>query len=411
MPGRSANGDPQPFKDAAGRWRVSVSLGDGKRKTLYGKTERECKSKLRRLQRDLEAGKRPVDTRLTLNEWMVQWLDTRRPPVIRPSSWEAYDDLRRLHVEPVIGKVRLTDLAPAHLTRVYRTLMDRGIPHTAASVHRLVKAALKQAMRQEMLARNVAEMVDPPRTQPAERIALTLTQARQLLASLADDPFAVLYLLAITTGMRQGELFALRWADVDLKRRVLHVTHTVRRVRGLGMHFGPPKTRSSERRIPLTDELVAALERQRLIVATTPQPGKVWRDHDLVFPNSQGGVQDDAHFARLHYRRMLERAGLPRIPFHALRHSAASILAELNVHPHVVASILGHADASLTMRIYTHTGMGSRASALELLENAFQTPTGVPTGVLLETRASQSAEPGDVLREKLPPDGPQREQV
>ena len=187
-----------------------------------------------------------------------------------------------------------------------------------------------------------------------EVAVLSPEQSRALLAAISADELEALYVLALTTGMRQGELLALKWRDLDLDGGQLHVRTTVRKLRGQFL-YAPPKTKRSRRAVALTSMAVEALERHRLRQAEMQSAaGSAWQEHDLVFSDALGCPLEGRYVLRHHFRPLLRRAGLPVIRFHDLRHTTATLLLAQGVHPKVVSEMLGHTTIGITLDIYSH---------------------------------------------------------
>jgi integrase len=200
--------------------------------------------------------------------------------------------------------------------------------------------------------RNAAEAVDPPRPDKKERPTLTLEETRLFLKTAKRDRFYALYVLAIHTGMRRGELLGLKWGDVDLDRGVLQIK---RALTPRGKSFNQPKSAKGRRRIGLTPESVEALKRHR--VAQNEERlrrGRLWQDHGLVFPSQVGTPMHPDNFVKRSFKPLLERAGLPRLAFHDLRHTFASLMLLNREHPKVVQEMIGHSQISTTLDTYSH---------------------------------------------------------
>ncbi len=196
---------------------------------------------------------------------------------------------------------------------------------------------------------------------------LSPEEARRFLEVSQGERLYALYVLAITTGMRLGELLALRWRDVDLERGVLRVTATLQKTRD-GYLFAEPKTERSRRQVVLSPSAIEALREHRLrLLEERLRLGDAWEDHDLVFPNEIGRPLDRTNVSHRSFERILKRAGLPRLRFHDLCHTAATLLLGQGVHPKVVADMLGHSTTSVTLDLYSHsTPAMHRQAALAL---------------------------------------------
>ncbi|PLS86083.1 MAG: site-specific integrase, partial [Actinobacteria bacterium] len=285
---------------------------------------------------------------------------------VRRSTYDRYEIAVRVHLKPALGKLKLKKLGPAHLAGFYRNRLDAGLaPASVNKLHVTLHKALAQAVDWRMLPRNVAETVRAPRPVAREEMrTLTADEARRLLDAARGDRFEALYVLAVTTGMRQGELLALKWQDVDLENSRLSVRRTVT-ASGGRLLLGEPKTKKSRRAIPLTGAAVRALRghlsRQ---VEEIGRSGDAYGDEGLVFGSEAGTVYNPTNLRRRSFAPLLRRAGLPRVRFHDLRHTCATLLLKQGVHPKLVQELLGHANIAITLDTYSHVlpGMGDRAA-------------------------------------------------
>jgi integrase len=242
---------------------------------------------------------------------------------------------------------------------------------THAELHRALRAALRLGLVQ----RNVTELVDAPRMVRHDMDTFSPEEARRLLATARGDRFEALYVLALSTGMRQGELLALRWRDADLAAGTLRVTSTLQNIRGT-LVIADPKTASSRRQIALSPTAVEVLRRHRVLQADErTRLGAGWHELDLVFPNTIGKPMDGIHLLQRNYLPLLEQAGLKRIRFHDLRHTAATLLLLSGIHPKVVSEMLGHADVTITLKLYSHVLPHMQHAAAAAMEQLLRDPT------------------------------------
>jgi integrase len=345
------------------------------RNVVYGKSQREVREKLAALRREIEEGGRPANGRIMVGQYMQDWLTSKRNTV-KPRTWHRYESFVRLHVEPTLGKVRLAKLAPEHLDHLYADLLARGLsPTTVGHLHAMLHDALKQAVRRGTVPRNVTEFVDRPRARRHEIRTLSAEEARGLLAAAEGDPFEALYVVALTTGLRQGELLALRWRDVDLGAGTLQVRGTLQRGHDNELEILEPKTKSSVRLVQLSLLGVDALKRHATGQAELRRAaGDAWDDRGLVFTNEIGRPVNASNLWGRSFRPLLKRAGIEGLRFHDLRHSAATLLLGQNVHPKVVSEMLGHADVGITLDLYSHVTPTMQAHAA----SAFDTLLGEP---------------------------------
>ncbi len=234
-------------------------------------------------------------------------------------------------------------------------------------------------MRWGALSRNVVGLVHPPRMAETELRTLNPGQVRALCAAAAGDRFEALFVVAVTTGLRQGELLALRWRDVNLDAATLQVTGTLTRD-DQGLAVTAPKTARSRRQVVLAPPSVAALIRHRSLQAVERERmGAIWVDHDLVFPNVIGGPMQRDHLIRRHFVPLLRRAGLPTLRFHDLRHTAATLLLGGGVHPKIAAEMLGHTTVAITLNRYSHVTETMQREAAQVM-GAIISPAGDPGG-------------------------------
>jgi integrase len=391
MSSRRAAGEGSIHKRSDGRWAgaldTAIGTGGGRqRKYVYGSTQREVRDKLAAARRQVAEGGRPANDRITVGQYMNEWLTSKRTQV-RPRTWQRYESYVRLHVEPGLGRIRLAKLTPEDLDRLYAERLAAGFsPMTVRHLHTVLHGALKQAVRRGLVPRNVTDFVDPPRAPRHQIRTLNAEEARRLLDAAADDPFEALYVLALTTGMRQGELLALRWRDVDLERATVQVRGSLQRGFENELVIAEPKTSSSIRQVLLprlaVDALVRQLERQR---KQRGDAGDSWDDRGLVFTNEIGRPVNASNIYNRSFRPLLKRAGIEGLRFHDLRHSAATLLLEQNLHPKVVSEMLGHTDIGITLDLYSHVTPTMQAAAASEFDRMLGDPSG--PSVVVEARA------------------------
>lgn len=366
---KKANGEGTIYRRADGRWCASLSLPDGRRKSFYGKTRKEAHQRLNAALKSQSDGLPIPGERETLAAYLQEWLKTVRP-TLKPSTWHTYEANVRNHITPCIGTKRLARLEPTHLQKLYAECLENGLsPMTVRHIHALVHKALSQAARWGRVSRNVADLVDAPKATRHEMKTLTAEESRRLFEAVAGDRLEALYVLAITTGMRRGELLGLHWHDVDLDRGSLQVRTTAQRVKGQGIVLGGPKTKGSRRQIDLAGRAVTALRRHKVAQAEERlEMGPSWQDQGLVFPNEVGKLHDGRNILARSFRPLLKRADLPEIRFHDLRHTSATLLMAEGIHPKVVSERLGHSQISTTLDLYSHVTPTMQRQAADALD-------------------------------------------
>jgi integrase len=373
---KRGNGEGSITKRKDGRWmaRYTVHTAAGpKRRHIYGRTRQEVAAKLAKAMSDRDGGIELDPSRVTLNEYLQRWLKDSVKGSVRPITFESYERLVRVHVVPALGRIKLKALSPAHLQGFYRDRLDAGLsPCTVQRLHAVIHRALKQALRWGLVARNVSEVADPPKAQRKEIRTLTPEQVRTLLKTAQGDRFEALYVLAITTGLRQGELFGLSWEDVDLAAGRLSVRQTLTTPKG-GRRLGPPKRSKSRRSVKLTAGAVKALTAHRgRQLEEREKLAELWKDQGFVFTTQVGTPLNRHNFFRRCFKPMLEKAGLPHtVRFHDLRHTCATILLSKNVNPKIVQELLGHANISQTMDTYSHVLPDMQERAASAMDDIF----------------------------------------
>ena len=275
---------------------------------------------------------------------------------VKPSTLRRYEAYVRLHAIPAFGDVRLRKLSPGDLERLYAAKLGDGLaPRSVLHLHMALHRALRHAQRRGLVDTNVTELVEPPKPQRREMQSLSPEQARRLLSVVRGDRLEALYVLAITTGMRQGELLGLRWRDIDFEGRSLRVTGSIQYLPGRGLRVSSPKTRGSRRQVMLSQIAIDALHRRREAQKQErARVGEKWQDGDFVFTSRNGRPLYATNVVSRSFQKLLAAAGVPRIRFHDLRHTAASLLLGQGVHPKIVSEMLGHASIGITLDLYSH---------------------------------------------------------
>jgi integrase len=242
------------------RYTIQTPTGP-KRKTIYGKEREEVAEKLIEALSNRNKGLLFEADNLKLGEYLGQWLTDSVRDTVRPTTFERYEQVVRLHIRPVLGKVKLKNLTSAHVRGLYRQKLDAGLsPRTVQYVHVTLHKALKQAVADGLIPRNVTEVVKPPQVRREEMQPLTAEQVKVLFEAAKGDRLEALYALAITTGLRQGELLGLKWDDIDLDVGTLQVRRTLTTAKG-GPVLSAPKTKGSRRTVKLSQTSLEALQR------------------------------------------------------------------------------------------------------------------------------------------------------
>lgn len=366
---RRGHGEGSIKQRADGTWEARVSLEGGKRRSFYGKTRKEAQDKLRAALRDIDAGLDLTAGRQTVAQFLDRWLVDTVKPTVRPKTYDSYAQLVRLYLKPDLGHYQLSKLAPQNVQAMLTARSAAGLsPRTVQYMRAVLRRALGQALKWGLVSRNVATLVDPPRSTKQPVKPLSSEQARLFIAHTVSDRLGPLFHVAITTGLRQGELFGLRWEDVDLEAGALRVRHALQRVDG-ALTLVEPKTALSRRTVTLPASAVAALRAQKdRQTFERAAAGELWREGGYVFTSTVGTPLNPSNVAkRLHV--LLTESGLPHQRFHDLRHCAASLLLAGGVAPRTIMGILGHSQISLTMNTYAHLSPTLERDAAKALDS------------------------------------------
>jgi len=367
MARRRGNHEGSLYQRTDGLWCAQVSL-NGRRLTKYSRNPTECRLWIKQTLGRIEGGLTYEGTQLTLERFMEIWLEGKELSR-RPSTVNGYRRYAGLYILPIMGKERLQDIQPAQIKQLYALMRERGKgARTIQLVHVTLHAALKQAVREGYLGRNPVDAVDRPTAETTEFQVWSEEQARQFLINATGSLYETLFYLALTTGMRKGELLGLKWSDLDEAECTLFVQRQLQRIPHQGYVLVAPKTKAGRRKIKLGPETLKKLkafqeQQERLRVAA----GDKWQENGMMFTSSIGTFLDQTKVSR-EFKKVLKRAGLPDIRFHDLRHTSLSSLMENDTPVNTVQRRAGHAKASTTVNIYGHASTRSQNEAAEKIE-------------------------------------------
>jgi integrase len=338
--------------------------GKRKRKSYFAQTAAEVRDQLLKERSDHARGLPVAIERQTVAQYIDHWLEHTLKAKAKPRSHESFSTIARLHIKPSLGRIQLHKLAPQHIQKLLDEKSKAGLsPQTVTNIRTVLRSALTQATKWNLVSRNSAALVTPPRI-PHKRIEpLDPEHARKLLETAKGGRYEAIYTVALTLGMRRGEVLGLRWADIDFDGRAIRVNQSMQRLSTGSSDKGKKselqstetKTNGSRRTIALPDSVVRALRAHRARQAQARLvAGILWTDQDLVFTNRNGRPIEPILLHR-DYKTLLKKAGLPTgLRFHDLRHSAASLLLAQGVHPRAIMELLGHSSITVTMNVYGH---------------------------------------------------------
>lgn len=367
-------------------WAIAIYVGrneQGKPRykwhTVKGgrrKAEDECA----RLLNQLTTGEYVEPSRTTLAEYLERWLSDYAETNVAAKTFERYAEIIRVHLTPALGHHRLTKLQPLHIQAYYALALQSGrkdgkgglSAQTVIHHHRVLKDALHQAARWRLLVHNPSDAVEPPRREDREMQVLDDKQIGTLLKRSVGKSIYIPIMLAVTTGMRRGEILGLRWSDLDLNAGTLAVCQSLEHTKSGGLKFKQPKTRRSRRVVALPDFAVEALRKHRAAQGRLRlQAGAEYQDNDLVCARWDGTPRIPGAVTRA-FAKILTDLGLPKVRFHDLRHSHATQLLREGIHPKVVSERLGHSTVGITLDTYSHVTPTMQEEAAKRIDSALR---------------------------------------
>lgn len=338
-------------------WYYEATLGvDEKGKRIRKKkrfdTKKEAQQALADLLSAANKGEYVEPSKVLYRDYLNDWLESKKISV-RESTWKSYSDWVRLHIIPALGDLEISKITPQ---RVEKFMLDLGKNNYAGStmqkIHTIIKDSLNKAERWQMVSKNVVDLVDRPKASKEEMLVWDNEQSLSFLKHAKSDRLYIAFLLALTTGMRQGEILGLRWKDVDLENGIVYVKQTLSHD---GQRISPlPKTAAGRRSITVPSEVISDLIKHKLMISSERRAcGSGYKDNNLVVCTTLGTPQSPRNLNRT-FQRLLKSVDVPKIRFHDLRHTHATLLLVQGVNPKVVSERLGHATIKITLDTYTH---------------------------------------------------------
>ncbi len=326
---------------------------------------------------DLERGTYIEPSDMNIAEYLEYWLQTYAKSSVSERTFIGYEANVRRHIIPYIGRRPLSDLKPVHVQELYSRLLASGLsPKTVHYIHTILHQALKHAVKWELIVRNVTEATEPPKVPRYKIQVLDAQQAARLLHDLRDARLYMPVLLALTTGMRRGEILGLTWPDIDFPHSTIHISRTTLGVKGGAPVWGPPKTDDGRRTVALPAMTVEALqEHQRGQAILRHVHGADYQSHDLVICLENGRAWDLSNFSN-EFRRTMDDLGFKGVRFHDLRHTHATLLLTAGTHPKIVSERLGHATVHMTLDTYSHVLPQMQKEAAGRIDDLFQNKGG-----------------------------------
>ena len=343
-------------------WTVQVRIGtknDGKPRWLTKTFEkqRDAKAYLAKVIKDRDSGLVVQPSKMLLNEFLDRWLEDAVEPRVRANTFRSYQFQLRKYVRDDLGSYRLCDISPLQVQRLYSDLNREGLSSRVVRyTHTILNNAFGQAVKWRMLASNPCSGAELPRARQKEAQVLTIEEVARFVKVLRGTRHEVLFLVALTTGMRPSEYLAIQWKDIDFDCARIQVRRSLDWRRKGQWDFSEPKTARSRRSIPIPAEVLDRLRHHRRVQAEERlKAGPDWSDHSLVFCDRKGEPLDRQNLLRCHLRPLLKKAGISTdLTLYSLRHSCVTLMLAAGIHPKVVSERLGHSSITITLDVYSH---------------------------------------------------------
>lgn len=387
---KRANGEgtivPYKVNGVQKGWRSSIQIGfkpngSPDRKQFYGKTQKEVKEKLEDYKRKMSMGILNEE-KITIQDWFYTWLFDYRKQDLKPKSFDRYYGIYKNYINnTTLGKIKLCDLRTTHLQRHYNNLLNQGVtPTTIKQLNTNLKTCLGEAERQGYILKNYCKLVTLPKIEDNKEIkVLTKEEQSKFLEAIQGHELQLLFIVALGTGLRLGELLGLKWCDIDFKTNELTVQRSIQRVPifegdkivKYEVIEQTPKTKNSNRTIPIPLNIISKLkkhkkEQNQLILYA----GEAYTNNNYILCDKLGNIIDEKKPGR-NLKSILKKLDIEPMKFHALRHTYATRLFEAGVPPKTVQHLMGHADIQTTLNIYTHVMKGEKMEAVDKINNLF----------------------------------------
>lgn len=388
---KKANGEGSIHRRENGTWRGLVTIGYNengslKRKSFSGKTKLEVLKKIEEFRTLNNKGLIPSNDKITLSNWFYNWLFNYRIHDLKPSSFERYEGLYRNYIEySSLGKIKLIDLRTIHIQEYYNNLIteENKTSSTIKTINKCLKSCLNQALKEGYISKNYCTLITLPKASQSIQKPInvfTLKEQETFMRECLEHKNGTIYILALGTGLRLGELLALKWIDINFKDKYISINKSIKSTYSIDSNSNrkfevieqTPKTKNSIRTVPLTNSILELLQRYRKEkIIERDSNIDIYFDNNLVFCTPTGNYLNESN-VRKTFKRILNRCDLKEIRFHDLRHTFATRLFENDVPPKTVQTLLGHSDIATTLNIYTHVMKNTKDEAINKIDFLFQ---------------------------------------
>jgi integrase len=351
---RSAGEGSLFFSKTENTWIGEINLADGSTKRKRSKKQSVVKEWLLAQRQAVKDNTFIKSDQITVSQFLDRYYNDVAIHTLRPTTLEGYDVLIRVHIKPALGNIKLTQLSAVHIQRFYSDELNSGLsPRTVQYIHCTLHKALDYAVRWNLVARNVSDLVDKPKAERKDVVPLTVEQVNTLLDTASTHRWYPIYVAACYMGLREGEVLGIHVEDLDFEKGILHVNHAVQQLRKQGVVVTEPKSKASKQPVYIPDYALQVLKNY---------VDQLESKRGLIFTTSSGKPIGSRNLIR-HFKSLLKKAGLPDARFHDLRHTTASLLIKSGVHMKEIQYAMRHSQWNLTADTYSHLLPGMASSA------------------------------------------------
>lgn len=327
------------FSKSENTWIASVTLPDGRKKRKRNKDKRVVTDWRYEQLSALRDNRTLPDDKITLNEFADRFLEDVAIHTMKAKTYQSYESYLRIHIRPELGRFKLSEIKPQHIQRLYTKKLNSGLSNkTVHHIHSYLRRVLNEAVKWELIIKNPSVSVTPPRIEKRQPTVWTIEQSQIFLAAIAEHPYRAIYLIALMCGARRGEILGLEYENLNWSDNTIVIDKTIVELRGRAV-ISEPKTKYSRRTIVLPNSVIDLLKENPI-------------KKGFIFKSQNGGYIHPRNLLR-HYYGVLDRANVPRIRFHDLRHTCATLLLK-DTNPRLVQELLGHSSITTTMDVYSH---------------------------------------------------------
>ncbi len=366
------------IKKVGKSWSFRIEAGTdpktGKRKQVYRsgfKTKREAQEEMIKLQNEIDEGIFIEPSKDLFKDFITIWVNSTYKSEVQITSFEKAQTVIRVHLIPYFQSIPLAKITTYEIDQFYATKLNEGLSNAYVKImHNILSKAFQKALQWELIKTNPVKEATPPRISKTRKQTWTVDEAKFFLEVCERENYLIPFQLAIFTGMRRGEILALRWRNVDLVKGVIFVEENLVRSKNKGLLAKELKTDYSLREIFISESVITSLQKHKTTQDKMKVKIKNFKDLDLVVCAMNGNYLEPRNLIRK-FKQIIKKANLPVIPFHNLRHTHATILMRMGENPKIVSERLGHSRVETTLGIYSHSNEEMQKNAADRFDEKF----------------------------------------